>query len=67
MTAKQKVFTVAAVVAIVLTLGIAGRMDYTEQVLYTMPDKAYSEIRDTLGEDASDYEIARYYVKNYKE
>lgn len=55
-----------AVVSAVVLLGIAGRMDYTEQVLYTMPDKAYSEIRDTLGADASDYEIARFYVKNYK-
>lgn len=58
---------VIAVVSAVVLLGIAGRMDYTEQVLYTMPDRAYSEIRDTLGEDASDYEIARFYVKNYKE
>lgn len=64
---QRKALTAIAIIAAVLLLGIAGRMDYTEQVLYTMPDRAYSEIRDTLGEDASDYEIARFYVKNYKE
>ena len=63
---KTKVKIVLAMVAAAILLGIAGRMDYTEQVLYTMPDKAYSEIRASLGADASDYEIARFYVKYYK-
>lgn len=63
---KKKGKIVLAVVAAVVLLGIAGRMDYTEQVLYTMPDKTYQEIKDTLGEDASDYEIARFYTKRYK-
>lgn len=46
-------------------LGIAGRMDYTEQVVYNMPQEAYDEIRDTLGHDATDFEVAKYCQKNY--
>lgn len=54
-----------AILAAVLLVGLAGRADYAEQVIYTMPHEVYSQIRDTLGADASDYEIARYYVKHY--
>jgi len=63
---RKKALTVLAVIAIVIMLGIAGRMDYTEQTVYHMSEKAYNEIKDTLGEGASDYEIAKYYNKIYK-
>lgn len=63
---KRKGFiTAAAVAAMFVLLGIAGRMDYTEQVVYNMPQEAYDEIRDTLGHDATDFEVAKYYQKNY--
>lgn len=62
---SKKVKTALAVLAIAVLLGIAGRIDYTEEVIYHMPQKAYNEIRDTLGHDASDYDIARYYQENY--
>lgn len=52
-------------IALIVMLGVAGRMDYTEEVMYTMPEKAYKEIRIKLGNEASDYDIARYYVKHY--
>lgn len=62
---SKRVKTALAVLAVILLLGIAGRIDYTEEVIYHMPEKAYNEIRDTLGHDASDYDIARYYQENY--
>lgn len=62
---SKKAKTALAVLAIAVLLGIAGRIDYTEEVIYHMPEKAYNEIRDTLGHDASDYDIARYYQENY--
>lgn len=63
---KKKHITAIAILAFVILLGIAGRIDYTEEVIYHMPQKAYNEIKDTLGHDASDYDIARYYTSNYE-
>lgn len=54
------------IVFIVTMLGIAGRVDYTEETTLGMSEEAYREIKDTLGEGASEYEIARYYNKEYK-
>lgn len=62
---KKKHITAIAILAFVILLGIAGRIDYTEEVIYHMPQKAYNEIKQAIGEDASEYEIARYYVENY--
>lgn len=64
MVTNQKIFTAIAVVAIIITLGYAGRMDYTEEVIYNMPNEAYRQIKDTLGKDATDYEIAEHFIKN---
>lgn len=63
MATNQKIFTAIAVIAVVFALGYAGRMDYTEEVIYNMPNEAYRQIKDTLGKDATDYEIAEYFIK----
>ena len=63
---SNKVKSILAVLLVIILLGIAGRIDYTEQTMYNMPDKTYNEIKDTLGEGASDYEIAKFYNKVYK-
>ena len=62
---KKKILMAAAIVFVVLMLGIAGRIDYTEQVIVNMSEQTYNEIKQAIGEDASEYEIARYYVENY--
>lgn len=41
-------------------LGIAGRMDYQEAVINSIPDEAYSQIVEKVGNNASDI------VKEYK-
>ena len=64
MATNQKIFTAIAVIAVVFALGYAGRMDYTEEVIYNMPNEAYRQIKDTLGKDVTDYEIAEYFIKN---
>lgn len=61
---SKKAKTALAVLAVILLLGIAGRIDYTEEVIYHMPQKAYNEIKDTLGNNASDYDIAKFYTSN---
>ena len=63
---QRKALTAIAIIAVVLLLGIGGRVDYTDTVILHMPQSAYDEIKDTLGEGASEYEIARYYNKEYK-
>ena len=63
-TKQQRTLTVVAVIAAIIILGYAGRMDYTEEVIYNMPNEAYRQIKDTLGKDATDYEIAEYFIKN---
>lgn len=67
LTKKQrKALTAIAIIAVVLLLGIAGRVDYTDTVILHMPQSTYDEIKDTLGEGASEYDIAKYYKKNYR-
>ena len=64
MATNQKIFTAIAVIAVVFTLGYAGRVDYTDAVMNTMSESEYKAIKERLGEGASDYEIARYYIEN---
>lgn len=64
---QRKAWTAIGIVVMVLLLGIAGRVDYTESVTYNMPNSVYDEIKDTLGEGASEYDIAKYYQKNMEE
>ena len=63
---QRKAMTAIAIIAVVLLLGIAGRVDYTDTVILHMTQSTYDEIKDTLGEGASEYDIAKYYKKNYR-
>lgn len=64
MTKQQRILTVVAVIAAIIMLGYAGRMDYTDAVMNTMSESEYKAIKERLGEGATDYEIARYYIEN---
>lgn len=63
-TKQQRILTVIAVIAAIIILGYAGRVDYTDAVMNTMSESEYKAIKDRLGEGTSDYEIARYYIEN---
>lgn len=63
-TKQQRILTVVAVIAAIIMLGYAGRVDYTDAVMNTMSESEYKAIKERLGEGASDYEIARYYIEN---
>lgn len=60
---RKLIIAVLGMLAFVFILGIAGKMEYTEEVIYNMPDKAYEEITSKM-QGASDYEIAREYLSN---
>ena len=54
--------------AFLAVLFIAGTADRTNEIVYTMPQEAYEEIKGKLtahGEEPSDREIAEYYMENY--
>lgn len=55
--------TVLGVIAIVLLLGIAGRCDYNEQVIYNMPDDTYQLMKSQLN-NPSDNELVDEYIKD---
>lgn len=55
---------ILTVVGAFAMLGIAGRQDYNQEVLYTMPQEAYEQIVLTLGDDATDTDIVRTYMNN---
>ena len=63
-TKQQRILTVVAVIAAIIMLGYAGRVDYTEAVMNTMSESEYKAIKERLGEGATDYEIANFYQKN---
>lgn len=63
-TKQQRTLTVVAVIAAIIMLGYAGRVDYTEAVMNTMSESEYKAIKERLGEGTTDYEIARYYIEN---
>lgn len=66
---NNKVFKQIAVFALGLTgffflLGIVGKYDYNEEVIYNMTETAYNVIVDSLGEGCSDTQIVKTYLSN---
>lgn len=61
---KQCIAFTAAIIAFIALMGIAGTVDYTEQVLYTMPQEAYEQIYLELGDGCSDRQIVTKYMSN---
>lgn len=60
---KKSVQCLLWVLLAVVLLGIAGRMDYNETVIYNMPDKVYEVMKAQLG-NPSDGELVDQYIKN---
>ena len=58
--AKQIAAFTAGAILFFWMLGIAGRMDYQEAVINSIPNEAYSQIVEKVGNNASDI------VKEYK-
>lgn len=61
---KQCLVFAAGMITFFVLMGIAGTSDYTEQVLYTMPQEAYEQIYLELGDGCSDREIVSKYMSN---
>lgn len=53
-------------IAIVLTLGIAGKYDWASEICYTMDRSVYAEISKKLNTH-NEIKIAEYYVQHINE
>lgn len=51
------------VIALLILLGIAGRCDYNEQVIYNMPDEVYKAMKLELG-NTSESKLVDEYMSN---
>lgn len=51
------------VIALLILLGIAGRCDYNEQVIYNMPDEVYKVMKLELG-NTSESRLVDEYMSN---
>ncbi|WP_455668241.1 hypothetical protein [Phocaeicola sp.] len=61
---KQVSAFVLGFIAFFFLIGLAGRQEYAEQVVYTMPQEAYEQIVVKLGDGASKCDIADEYQNN---
>jgi len=55
---------IAGIIIAVVMLGIAGRCDYNEEILYTMSEGTYKALKAELGEDATDSRLVDVYQEN---
>lgn len=60
----EKLKIILAVVLFMVIYLFASTSDWTEEVLQSMTEAEYREVVETLGDSASDYEIARFYWDN---
>lgn len=63
---KKVLKLMAVAIVVVLVLGLGGRSDWSDQVISAMPQTAYNEIAKKLGDDCTDYDIAKEYTRNKK-
>lgn len=55
---------ILCVLALILIIGVAGRYDYNEEIIYNMPDRTYKAIKRKLGDKCSDTELVNEYQRN---
>lgn len=61
---RQIIVSLLAIFGFIYLMGIAGRYDYADEVVYTMSEEVYYTILDTLGDDCSNIAVADEYIKN---
>lgn len=61
---EKLIWMILGFLFIITILGIGGTVDRVEQTIYHMDEKTYKIIKLKLGNDCSDYDIAKEYYKN---
>ena len=66
----QLMAAIAIVIGMVVILGIAGDVDYCDQVILSMSQEEYDSVKqhltDKLGDTPSEREIAHWWADNHK-
>lgn len=60
---KKMTLNLLAVLAVMIVIGLAGRMDYNEEVIYHMSNGTYEMMKEKLG-DVSSSELVDEYMQN---
>lgn len=61
---KQIIVFIVGIVGFFFVLGMAGKSEYNETVIYNMSETAYRIIVDSLGNGCSDTQIVNTYLSN---
>lgn len=69
--ALQLMAAIAVVIGFIVILGMAGDIDYCDQVILSMSQEEYDSVKlhltGMLGDTPSDREIAHWWAENHKE
>lgn len=63
-SSKQIIVFIVGVVGFFFLLGIIGKSDFNEEIIYNMNETAYNVIVDSLGDGCSDTQIVKTYLGN---
>ena len=63
-SSKQIIVFIVGIVGFFFLLGIIGKSDFNEEVIYNMNETAYNVIVDSLGEGCSNTQIVKTYLSN---
>lgn len=63
-SSKQIIVFIVGIVGFFFLLGIIGKSDFNEEVIYNMNETAYNVIVDSLGDGCSDTQIVNTYLGN---
>lgn len=70
MKTAKVILSILGVIAFVFLLGLAGNVDWTEQVILHMTQEQYDTVKQHLthhnGSEPSEYEIARWWAAHHK-
>ena len=61
---KQTAMFAIGFIGFLFLLGIVGKSDYNQEVIYNMTETAYNVIVDSLSEGCSDTQIVKTYLNN---
>lgn len=59
----KEIKALVGIVGIVVMLGIAGRCDYNEKILYAMSEGTYKALKAELGEGVTDTKLVDVYME----
>ena len=70
MKTAKVILSILGAITFVFLIGLAGNVDWTEQVILHMTQEQYDTVKQHLtnynGDEPSEYEIARWWAEHHK-